>query len=228
MALISCQDCKNKISDQAINCPHCGRPVKPAIKSFVIDDNVLTKKIKSNGFEIPKSKSEKILFTCISLFIFFIFASTCSNIKKQEKLEQDSIKAQQTADLAKAKAETLRFNSLSPAQQIAERKQIQKQEAIAAQKAQEIAAKETLLAAANIKTLMLIDQIKSSTRNPASFEVISAGYTEKGASCLQYRGQNGFGGYSVEYVTMVNGKIKSNNATQWNKHCANQSIYTTR
>ena len=27
MALITCPDCENRISDQAASCPHCGRPV---------------------------------------------------------------------------------------------------------------------------------------------------------------------------------------------------------
>lgn len=32
MALILCPECKKEISDNAINCPHCGYVIKPARK----------------------------------------------------------------------------------------------------------------------------------------------------------------------------------------------------
>ena len=38
MALIKCPDCGKDISDQAINCLHCGRPIKNSILSAVKAD----------------------------------------------------------------------------------------------------------------------------------------------------------------------------------------------
>lgn len=38
MALIKCPDCESDISDQAINCLHCGRPIKNSILSAVKAD----------------------------------------------------------------------------------------------------------------------------------------------------------------------------------------------
>jgi hypothetical protein len=32
MALVSCPECKEKVSDQASACPHCGHPMQPALK----------------------------------------------------------------------------------------------------------------------------------------------------------------------------------------------------
>lgn len=29
MALLECKDCQGKVSDAAMTCPHCGRPMKP-------------------------------------------------------------------------------------------------------------------------------------------------------------------------------------------------------
>jgi hypothetical protein len=30
MALLECRDCKGTVSSEAVACPHCGRPVRPA------------------------------------------------------------------------------------------------------------------------------------------------------------------------------------------------------
>lgn len=35
MALIPCGECSREISDQAVACPHCGMPLKPAEKALV-------------------------------------------------------------------------------------------------------------------------------------------------------------------------------------------------
>ena len=40
MALIICPDCSTEVSDQAISCPKCGRPLKiedPTIKEVKVD-----------------------------------------------------------------------------------------------------------------------------------------------------------------------------------------------
>lgn len=68
-------------------------------------------------------------------------------------------------------------------------------------------------------TLALLKAIQTNMREPNSFELISAGANETGSVvCVEYRGKNGFGGYSKEYAVYANKKI-SQNAEAWNKHC---------
>ena len=37
MALISCPDCSGRISDTAVSCPHCGRPMRLSRESILIE-----------------------------------------------------------------------------------------------------------------------------------------------------------------------------------------------
>ena len=230
MALITCPDCGKNISDAAKSCIHCGRPMDVIEKSrdtafitrdtaFIIDDYI--KPIPTGQNTQPKINREiKIVVTIILMFII-MFAMVVNSINKSQQAEVDAFNAAQ-------KLEADRFNALTPEQQQLETKEKQKQADIAAKQAEEKRIKDEFLAIANNKTLILVEQIKASTRNPDTFKVISATYTDKGASCVKYRGQNGFGGYSVEYAVMVKDKISTNNPSRWNKHCANQTGYVAQ
>ena len=37
MALINCPDCKTQISDSAVNCIHCGRPMKLSREAILVE-----------------------------------------------------------------------------------------------------------------------------------------------------------------------------------------------
>ncbi len=65
--------------------------------------------------------------------------------------------------------------------------------------------------------------LRANMRNPRSFELITAAVTEKGASCIEYRAQNGFGGYSVEKAVWGKRIATSGSdgfADAWNRECA--------
>lgn len=60
-------------------------------------------------------------------------------------------------------------------------------------------------------------------KDPSSFELKSAGMTDKGAICIEYSAKNGFNARVPEYYTIA---AKSSGATAqlWNAHCAGQPI----
>lgn len=73
-------------------------------------------------------------------------------------------------------------------------------------------------------TLALLKAIKENMREPNSFDLITARANENGSVvCVEYRGKNGFGGYSKEFAVYANKKI-SQNAEAWNKHCVTNLI----
>ena len=53
MALITCPDCNNSISDQAPACPHCGRPKKREHTSQYITNR--------DGYERGRDQLDKLL-----------------------------------------------------------------------------------------------------------------------------------------------------------------------
>lgn len=74
------------------------------------------------------------------------------------------------------------------------------------------------------KVVIAIKGVKAAMRNPDSivWEGISAN-DDASIICIEYRGQNGFGGMSREFVVFAKGKpAQSPNA--WNKNCAHKSL----
>lgn len=73
--------------------------------------------------------------------------------------------------------------------------------------------------------LSLAKQIKRGMRNPDSFSIESAlANDESTVFCMEYRGQNGFGGMNKEFV-VVTATGMSQDAKQWNKHCTNGGMH---
>jgi hypothetical protein len=67
--------------------------------------------------------------------------------------------------------------------------------------------------------------IVNSARNPDSIVFTFVGTNEDASIvCLEYRGQNGFGGMSKGAIAFING-VASDNNTVWNKNCANKELY---
>lgn len=74
-------------------------------------------------------------------------------------------------------------------------------------------------------TLALARQIKRGMRNPDSFVVESARANDDSTVfCMEYRGQNGFGGMNKEFV-VVTAASTSQDAKQWNKHCTGAGMH---
>lgn len=71
----------------------------------------------------------------------------------------------------------------------------------------------------------LAKQIKRSMRNPDSFSIESALANEESTVfCMEYRGQNGFGGMNKEFI-VVTAAGTSQDAKQWNKHCTKGGMH---
>ena len=67
--------------------------------------------------------------------------------------------------------------------------------------------------------------IKAGLRNPDSAKWETVNVNEDGSViCVEYRAQNGFGGYSREYVTFVRNK-PSESSFVWNKQCVKGKFY---
>lgn len=67
--------------------------------------------------------------------------------------------------------------------------------------------------------LALVKMLRSTLKNPASFELVEAGRVDDRVLCVVYRGTNGFNAVITE-MRAIN---RSNAATlDWNKACANK------
>lgn len=74
-------------------------------------------------------------------------------------------------------------------------------------------------------TAALVALLKKSTRNPDSFQIDSVGANDDASIvCINFRGQNGFGGISVESVVFDNGKA-SKSEKDWKRLCTANSLY---
>ncbi len=67
--------------------------------------------------------------------------------------------------------------------------------------------------------------VKNASRNPDSVSWTSF-MTNDDASvvCMELRAENGFGGMTVEDVSVFNGKISTEDGP-WNKHCVNKKLF---
>jgi hypothetical protein len=64
--------------------------------------------------------------------------------------------------------------------------------------------------------------LKSSAKNPASFELASAFRTADGTLCLSYRATNSFNAVVPGYAAATKGRIETG-AAPWNSRCANKT-----
>lgn len=117
-----------------------------------------------------------------------------------------------------AAAEQNRINALTPEQRA---KEIASQQAAQTAKSKEDQLKELRFQ----KTLLVAKSIKQAMRNPDSFSLDDAFANDDGSViCINYRGQNGFGGINKESATYANGKLTQDAGT-WNKNCAHKSLF---
>lgn len=74
------------------------------------------------------------------------------------------------------------------------------------------------------RVVAALQLIKKASRNPASltWETIMAN-DDASVICIEYRGQNGFGGMSKELVVIAKGNA-SQKASAWNRHCAGKPL----
>jgi hypothetical protein len=82
------------------------------------------------------------------------------------------------------------------------------------------------------KTLQEITQVltvatylKSQAKNPASFELVSAGYTSDKVVCIEYRGTNSFNAVVPGYYSAI-GQIGSRDLKDWGRRCASATSVT--
>ena len=66
MALITCKECNNQVSDQAISCPRCGAPIAPQLAS-VAPSSATVFRHPSSGetVNISDSWAWVLLFGCV-------------------------------------------------------------------------------------------------------------------------------------------------------------------
>jgi hypothetical protein len=67
--------------------------------------------------------------------------------------------------------------------------------------------------------------LKSQSKNPASFDLVSAGYTSDKVVCIEYRGANSFNAVVPGYYSAI-GQIGSRNLKDWGKRCATATSVT--
>lgn len=65
--------------------------------------------------------------------------------------------------------------------------------------------------------------LKRGSKNPASFKLDNAFLTKTGAMCFSFSGANSFNATVPGYAVEVAGKLRSDDAASWNKHCAEKS-----
>lgn len=74
-------------------------------------------------------------------------------------------------------------------------------------------------------TVITAKKLKNAMREPESVEWIILSTDEKAELvCLKYRARNGFGGMSVETMTVTT-QESGPEAVLWNRHCAGVSLY---
>ena len=67
--------------------------------------------------------------------------------------------------------------------------------------------------------VMAAKLVRSSLKNPASFELVAANLVVGGALCIKYRATNGFGAVVTEEAAITRKLSKG----EWNKDCAGKS-----
>lgn len=119
----------------------------------------------------------------------------------------------QSVDREVSKAVAAKQAAMTPEQKAAEQKRVL---------AEATAKRKKELAFQLVVSAMRV--IREANRNPASvtWESVVAN-DDASVICIQYRGQNGFGGMNKEFV-VITGQTASQKASAWNKHCAGKSL----
>lgn len=134
------------------------------------------------------------------------------------------LKSQREEEAAAEKAEAAK----TPAQREVEAKlQAAQQKGQAEAKAKHDA--DMLNEANRIRVARAVAQaIRDSAREPDSIVFNSLRTDEKAnIVCAEFRGRNGFGGYSRQFVIVTPQKTYQDNIAQWNKHCSGE-LYDIR
>ena len=76
MALITCPDCKNSVSDQAPACPKCGRPIKVAFTAPAAESrpSIITA-TKREGLFLQSMNVGCMLILAFFALVFFVAVS---------------------------------------------------------------------------------------------------------------------------------------------------------
>lgn len=114
MALITCPECNQQISDRAASCPHCGYPLPVATAEIPVTDHPTTDTVPqeiAQPITIAKPRKKRILLITIicALVLACIGGVTAFAIikKQQEKAEQEAL------EHAKQKARTEYIENLN-------------------------------------------------------------------------------------------------------------------
>ena len=118
MALVSCKECKKKVSSEAATCPHCGIANPAGLSDALLDQDGKLKKLTSKEFkklslkdraayrkaggkyeETLGDKLNVIVALCIAAFIFILMMKACSGggsddsdvVKTPEQVAEDKV-----------------------------------------------------------------------------------------------------------------------------------------
>lgn len=84
-------------------------------------------------------------------------------------------------------------------------------------------AAEVLAEAQFQKIVNILKTVKQNTKNPKSFELVSAGLTGLDVVCIQFRATNSFNAV-VPGVYVVTDKESGSTTKLWNTHCGGQQL----
>ena len=99
MALITCPECNQQISDQATSCPHCGYPL-PVAELLTSDETILTTSQEDHASSetAPKQRRKRILPIVIACSLVLACIGGVAGFaiikNQQEKAEQERAKAE--------------------------------------------------------------------------------------------------------------------------------------
>ncbi len=72
MALIKCKECGNDVSEQAVSCPHCGAPMKPAVTSPLSERGKELKTAVINP-DVPKYYKKQSTLSIVEIVLVVVF-----------------------------------------------------------------------------------------------------------------------------------------------------------
>lgn len=233
MALLACPECSNQISDQAAACPHCGCPARAWAKPPPAPPSPIAKQPQHpNATGIPAGAYFAAGIVGLVTIAFGINAA----MEKYDAYQENKRKEIYIKKMAEHKAKRDAIEAAkSPEQKAAEAKARLEQEAkekkaAAEKQAAEAAAAKKVADTKNAKelafqrTVLFIASLKERMREPDSVKWDTILANDDGSViCVQYRGRNGFGGYSAEHAAYAV-KTASQAAYFWNQHCAGKSL----
>jgi hypothetical protein len=111
MSLVTCPDCRNQISTEAVACPHCGRPMAPAIVEPIPQREVIIQEApRERGF--PAWVIAPIIILG-AVLVFVLFAVMRSNNEDEANLNVNIRRTTNERDLASSRTSRVETNSSS-------------------------------------------------------------------------------------------------------------------